>query len=458
MSKKSTVAYICQECGSVHNKWSGKCDACNAWNSITEEVLTATPVFGKGTNDNKVKKARNVEFHTLDEHVEDVPRTHTGILELDRVLGGGLVSGSAILIGGDPGIGKSTLLLQTVVALSKAGNKCLYISGEESVEQIKLRAKRLNTPTSHTQVAAATSLNEILKAINTTELNVLVIDSIQTIFNEAIESAPGTVSQVRACAFELIRIAKSKGIALILVGHVTKEGTIAGPKVLEHMVDTVLYFEGERGHQFRIIRAVKNRFGAANEIGVFEMCDTGLAEVSNPSAIFLPTKGEAIPGSAIFVGLEGTRPILLEIQALVVPSFLATPRRAVVGWDINRLAMMIAVLNARYGINLLDKEVYLNVVGGLKITEPAADLAVLAALISAHRNAPISRENVFFGEVGLSGELRQVVHYELRLNEASKLGFKQAYAPQPSKNKKIACNIDVLNVNHIRELDKIFGR
>jgi DNA repair protein RadA/Sms len=458
MSKQSAIAYICQECGSVHNKWSGKCTACNAWNSITEESNHITPVFGKGTNDNKIKKSKNVDIHTLDSEVEDVPRTNTGISELDRVLGGGLVSGSAILIGGDPGIGKSTLLLQTVVALSRAGNKCLYISGEESVEQIKLRAKRLSTPANNTQIAAATSLNEILKVINTTDLSVLVIDSIQTIFNEAIESAPGTVSQVRACAFELIRIAKTKGIALILVGHVTKDGAIAGPKVLEHMVDTVLYFEGERGHQFRIIRAVKNRFGAANEIGVFEMCDNGLNEVTNPSAIFLPTKGESIPGSAIFVGLEGTRPILLEIQALVVPSFLATPRRAVVGWDSNRLAMMIAVLNARYGINLLDKEVYLNVVGGLKITEPAADLAVLAALISAHRTTPISRENVFFGEVGLSGELRQVVHYDLRLNEASKLGFKQAFAPQPPKNKKIACNIDVLNVNHIRELDKILGR
>jgi len=455
MSKKSQIMFICQECGTAHSKWNGKCEGCGEWNTLVEESNFSTPVFGKGVKHSTKSKVKAIEIHDLDSKVDDVFRFSTHISEMDRVLGGGIVSGSAILLGGDPGIGKSTLLLQTVITLTQNGTKCLYISGEESVEQIKLRSRRLSNKPTNTQIAAATSLNEIIKAINTNDFSVLIIDSIQTIFNDAIESAPGSVSQVRACAFELIRIAKAKNICLILVGHVTKEGSIAGPKVLEHMVDTVLYFEGERGHQFRIIRAVKNRFGPANEIGVFEMGDDGLTEVTNPSSIFLQTKDESIPGSAIYVGLEGTRPILLEIQALVVPSFLATPRRAVVGWDSNRLAMMIAVLNARYGINLLDKEVYLNVVGGLKITEPAADLAVMAALISAFKNKAINRQNVFVGEVGLSGELRQVPHYNVRLSEAQKLGFGTVYAPQPQKNKKLSCDIEVVNINHIRDLEKI---
>lgn len=454
MAKKSGLAYVCQSCGTSHSKWNGKCDACGEWNTLVEEVVVATPGIGKTLNDNR-RVAKNT-IHILDEKIIEVNKLDTGINEFNRVLGGGLVEGSAILLGGDPGIGKSTLLLQAVVALSNRGQDCLYISGEESVSQIKLRAQRLNIKGStKVKLATATSLGEIIQLVNSqSSLDLLVIDSIQTIFHEGLDSAPGTVAQVRACAFELIRLAKQRNVAVILVGHVTKEGNIAGPKVLEHMVDTVLYFEGERGHQFRIVRTVKNRFGAANEIGVFEMGEAGLVEVANPSAIFLPTRDSQVSGSCIFAGMEGTRPVLLEIQALIVPSFLATPRRAVVGWDTNRLAMIIAVLNSRYGINLLDKEVYLNVAGGLKINEPAADLAVVAALLSAAKNIPVERDLIFFGEVGLSGELRQVVHSDMRLCEAEKLGFKNAYIPPQAK--KNACKIGVISVNHIKELEKLF--
>lgn len=454
MSKKSAINYVCQSCGSVFSKWTGKCEGCNEWNTILEEKVTLSPIIGKSVNDN-LNSTKDIEITELDEDIADITRTASCSTELDRVLGGGFVSGSAILIGGDPGIGKSTLLLQTFVRLSAKGHQCFYVSGEESVNQIKLRGMRLKDKSNSLKLASATSLNEIIKSINAMpELEFLVIDSIQTIFSEAIESSPGSVSQVKACAFELIRLAKSRNLTLVLVGHVTKDGAIAGPKVLEHMVDTVLYFEGEKTLQFRVLRAVKNRFGAANEIGVFEMNELGLNEVANPSSIFLPENGEELPGSCIFVGLEGTRPILLEIQALVVPSFLPTPRRAVVGWDINRLAMMIAVLNSRFGINLLDKEVYLNVTGGLRINEPAADLAVLVALISAHKNLSVSRDTVFFGEVGLSGELRNVVNYDARINEAEKLGFKQAFTPLPKK--KISCGMSLSGTKHIRELNKLF--
>lgn len=456
MSKKG-LSFVCQECGTVHPKWAGKCEGCDEWNTIVEEQLTSnTPVFGKTVNDNKLSKAQDLQIIDLNSEVTQVERQNTGMNELDRVLGGGMVRGSAILLGGDPGIGKSTLLLQSVISLCNNGYECLYVSGEESTEQIKLRSKRLNKDTTNVKVAAATSLNEIIKYVNKARnLEVLIIDSIQTIFNDGLDSAPGTVSQIRACAFELIRVAKQKNIALVLVGHVTKEGNIAGPKVLEHMVDTVLYFEGERGNQFRIIRTVKNRFGAANEIGVFEMQDNGLSEVGNPSKLFLSSKSSDVPGSAIYAGIEGSRPILLEIQALVAPSYLATPRRAVIGWDTNRLAMMIAVLNSRYGINLLDKEVYLNVVGGLKITEPAADLAAVATLISSFKNSIIPSDIVFFGEVGLSGEVRQVVNYDLRINEAEKLGFKKVIAPQNPKSKLAKCGIDVVTIKHISELNDL---
>lgn len=457
MAKKN-YHYVCQECGTIHSKWSGKCDSCNTWDTIVEEVVQTTPVFGKGTNDNKKVKAKDIEIVDLNSEAQDVVRDTTGISELDRVLGGGLVKGSAILIGGDPGIGKSTLLLQSVISLSKSGRECFYVSGEESAEQVKLRSKRLHLKAENTKIAAATSLNDILKAVNNFDnLDVLVIDSIQTIYNEAVESAPGSVSQIRACAFELIRLAKQKNIAVILVGHVTKDGNIAGPKVLEHMVDCVLYFEGERGNQFRIIRAVKNRFGASNEIGVFEMTDSGLNEVSNPSEVFLSNRSEDLPGSVIYAGMEGSRPLLLEIQALVVPSYLPTPRRAVIGWDANRLAMMIAVLNARFGLNLLDKEVYLNVVGGLKVTEPAADLAVMAALISSAKNAAISSKYVFFGEIGLSGEVRQVVNHDIRINEALKLGFEKVFIPTQTKKTGVKTQKDAICITHVKELSMIFN-
>jgi DNA repair protein RadA/Sms len=452
MAKKD-VFYFCSDCGSTHSKWSGKCDDCGAWNTITEDKFTQVPK----SLSKKVIAANSsaVELHYLNEDIEEIARLSVGISEFDRVLGGGVVPGSAILIGGDPGIGKSTLLLQAVIALGEAQNKCIYISGEESVDQIKLRAKRLSLKSENVRIASITSLAEIVSLLNKEhDTGLVVIDSIQTMFAENIESAPGTVTQVRVCAFELIRLAKSRGFAVIFVGHVTKDGAIAGPKVLEHMVDTVLYFEGERGHQFRIIRAVKNRFGAANEIGVFEMQEGGLIEVTNPSAIFLPTSKEVVSGSCIFPGIEGSRPILLEIQALVVPSFLATPRRATVGWDQNRLAMMIAVLNSRYGVSVLDKEVYLNVTGGMKIAEPAGDLAVIAAIISAVFNNPIPKDYIFFGEVGLSGELRPVVNSELRLAEAEKLGFTVAVIPSATKIKM--SNMKLVALSHIKELYKVF--
>lgn len=454
MSKKLVNQFVCQECGAVHSRWNGKCVDCGAWNSLVEETFTKTKTaaLSKGS----IIRNGDFEIQSLNDNVTSYSRTSTGNGEFDRVLGGGVVEGSAILLGGDPGIGKSTLLLQVVVSLANNNVPCLYISGEESIDQIKLRASRLDKKNNTAMLASVTSLHEIKEAIKKCNPKFLVIDSIQTIFSDEVESAPGSVSQVRTCAFELIRIAKSSGISIIFVGHVTKEGTIAGPKVLEHMVDTVLYFEGDRSYQFRIIRAVKNRFGAANEIGVFEMLSNGLREVSNPSEIFLPNKeAENISGSTIFAAIEGSRPMLLEIQSLVVPSFLATPRRAVVGWDQNRLAMLIAVLNARLGVNILDKEVYLNVAGGLKITEPAADLAVVASLMSAVSNIPIPRSYVFFGEVGLSGEVRQISQAESRLIEAEKLGFEKVIMPKIGKIK--ACNIEVININHISELRKILA-
>jgi DNA repair protein RadA/Sms len=452
MSKKLLLQqYVCQECGSVQSKWGGKCLDCGAWNSLVAETVIKNK-SAVSLNEKFIKTA-DFSIETLNDNLSEYSRISTGNSEFDRVLGGGLVAGSAILLGGDPGIGKSTLVIQIINDLATQGHNCLYISGEESVDQIKLRAKRLQLKSDNARLASITSLDQIKIAIEKYPPKFLVIDSIQTVYNEEIESAPGSISQVRSTAFELIRIAKNSSIAVILVGHVTKEGTIAGPKVLEHMVDTVLYFEGDRGYQYRIIRAVKNRFGASNEIGVFEMLSLGLREVKNPSEMFLPDKGsQNISGSCVFAGIEGTRPVLLEIQALVVPSFLPTPRRAVVGWDVNRLSMIIAVLNARLGINLLDKEVYLNVAGGLKINEPAADLAAVQALISAASNIPTSRECAFFGEIGLSGEVRQVAQAEQRISEAEKLGFKKIILPEGVKNN--TCNIQVIPVNHISDLRK----
>jgi DNA repair protein RadA/Sms len=450
MAKNSTT-FVCQECGAVHKKWAGRCSACNAWDSIVEEL-------NDGFSSISMKKnGKKIEFVPLSGQAKDVARSSTGINELNRVLGGGLVSGSAILIGGDPGIGKSTLVLQTVASLSLSGMKTAYISGEESVDQVRLRAKRLGLNNAPVNLMSATNVKDIIASINSSEKpDVVVIDSIQTMFIEEIGSAPGTVSQVRSSTHELISFAKKKNITMLIVGHVTKEGQIAGPKVLEHMVDTVLYFEGERGHQFRILRAIKNRFGAANEIGVFEMREKGLEEVPNPSALFLSSIGGKVSGSTVFAGMEGTRPVLLEIQALVASTPVPTPRRAVVGWDSNRLAMIIAVLQTRYGIFLADKEVYLNVAGGLKINEPAADLAVAIALISSFENKPLPNECVIFGELGLSGEVRMVGQSDIRLKESQKLGFSSAIVPASVKNQN---NSFILQeIRHIRELANLFNK
>lgn len=417
---KQKPSFICQSCGSVHPRWMGKCEACGAWNTIQEEITESAPPKGLGSQ----KSKRSLELVGLEfTETKKLPRHVTGLSEFDRVVGGGLVSGCALLLGGDPGIGKSTLLLQIVCALAKKNLKCLYISGEEAVDQVRLRAERLELSSAPVKLASATSVRDIVATLENEDVDIAIIDSIQTMYVDTIDSAPGTVTQVRTAAQELIRITKKKNIAVFLVGHVTKDGQIAGPRVLEHMVDTVLYFEGDRGHQFRILRTVKNRFGPTDEIGVFEMGRLGLAEVLNPSALFLSDRANNVTGSSVFAGLEGTRPILVEVQALIAPAPYGAPRRAVVGWDNNRLAMVLAVLEARGGLQFSGSDIYLNMAGGLKVTEPAADLAVAASLISSLLNIPAPSSTVFFGEIGLSGEIRPVSQPDLRLKEAQKLGF-----------------------------------
>lgn len=423
--------FICENCGASHRKWSGKCDACDAWNSLVEDTAGqfATPA--------RMGQKPGQRLHLVDlNDTETVvpPRIVTGIDEFDRVLGGGLVPGAAILIGGDPGIGKSTLLLQVAARLAKDGVKAAYISGEEAIGQIQRRADRLGLAAEPVQLAAATNIRNIVATLEGKDApRVVVIDSVQTMFVDALDSAPGTVAQVRASAQELIRLAKIKDIVIFLVGHVTKDGQIAGPRVMEHMVDTVLYFEGDRGHQFRILRTVKNRFGGTDEIGVFEMSDAGLQEVADPSQLFLSDASQGpVSGAAVFAGLEGSRPVLVEIQALVAPSPFGTPRRTVVGWDANRLAMVMAVLDARCGLGVGGHDVYLNVAGGLRISEPAADMAVAAALVSSLADAPLPARTVVFGEISLSGHLRPVSGAELRLKEAGKLGFQRVWLPKDS--------------------------
>jgi DNA repair protein RadA/Sms len=443
--------FVCQSCGAVHGKWTGKCDSCNEWNSIVEESSEATVPKGVSRAGGKP-----VAFTSLDGAPENRERRLTGLKELDRVCGGGFVPGSALLVGGDPGIGKSTLLLQAAALLAKSGTAVAYISGEEAIDQIRLRASRLGLADAPVSLAAATNIRDILAALDSTEAaEVAIIDSIQTMYVDTLDSAPGTVAQVRTCAQELIRVAKRRGQTMILVGHVTKEGTIAGPRVLEHMVDAVLYFEGERANQFRLLRAVKNRFGATDEIGVFEMTDTGLAEVANPSELFLAGHSDTTSGSAVFAGIEGTRPVLVEIQALVAPTDLGTARRAVVGWDSGRLAMIIAVLQTRCGLNLGSHDVYLNVAGGLRISEPGADMAVAAALVSAHLEQPLPARTVVFGEVGLGGEVRGVGQPDARLREAKNLGFERALIPARSKRGKK--RPDGLQISEISELRDLFG-
>ncbi|WP_135467868.1 DNA repair protein RadA [Crenalkalicoccus roseus] len=424
---RDRTRFVCQECGAAHPKWQGRCDACGAWNTLSEEAPAPRPAVRAGGG-------RRVAFVGLAGESAPPPRIPTGIAELDRVLGGGLVPASAVLVGGDPGIGKSTILLQAAAriaeALSPGGRRVLYVSGEEAVEQVRLRALRLGLAGAPLGLAAATALRDIAASLEEErDAALVVIDSIQTLWLDALDSAPGTVAQVRACAAELIRLAKSRGFAVVLVGHVTKEGTLAGPRVLEHMVDATLYFEGDRGHQFRILRAVKNRFGATDEIGVFEMTEQGLVEVANPSALFLAERRGNVSGAAVFAGIEGTRPVLVEVQALLAPSAGGAPRRSVVGWDSGRLSMLLAVLEARCGLSLGANDVYLNIAGGLRIAEPAADLAVAAALVSAATDRPTEADTVYFGEVGLSGEVRQVAQAEARLREAQKLGFAAAVLP-----------------------------
>ena len=426
---KPQKRYVCQACGSVSHRWAGQCVDCSEWNTLVEEAgAVVTPFQAKH---NLQGGGRLVSLSALDAPAALPDRRATGIAELDRALGGGFVEGSATLIGGDPGIGKSTLLLQAAARMAAGGRTVAYVSGEEAADQVRLRAQRLGLGHAPVQLAAATSVRDILTTLSTAAPPaLLVIDSIQTMHSDLIEGAPGTVSQVRASAQELIRFAKERGSALVLVGHVTKDGSIAGPRVLEHMVDTVLSFEGERSHQYRILRAIKNRFGGTDEIGVFAMEAGGLAEVTNPSALFLTQREEGVTGTTVFPALEGTRPVLVEIQALTVRlASGATPRRAVVGWDSGRLAMVLAVLEARCGLSFSACEVYLNVAGGYRVQDPAADLAVAAALVSALSERPVAADAVAFGEIALSGEIRPVAHAPLRLKEAGKLGFERALLP-----------------------------
>jgi DNA repair protein RadA/Sms len=467
--------FVCQQCGAVHAKWTGRCDGCGAWNSLIEELPREGPPSGLAKDR---RGGRSLGFVGLIGPSQLPPRRLTGIAELDRVCGGGFVPGSAILVGGDPGIGKSTLLLQATAAIAPPPEEpgarptnAAYITGEEAIDQVRLRAERLGVAKSPVLLAASSNVRDIIASLDRDDAPALVVvDSIQTMYLDTLDSAPGTVSQVRAAAQELIRVAKRRGFVLILVGHVTKEGVIAGPRVLEHMVDTVLYFEGERGHQFRILRAVKNRFGATDEIGVFEMSDRGLIEVPNPSALFLAGRSTAEPyaegsepegisaehlsGSAVFAGMEGTRPVLVEVQALVAPAVLGTPRRAVVGWDGTRLAMITAVLDARCGLSVGANDIYLNIAGGLRIVEPAADLAVAAALVSALTKTPVSADTVVFGEIALSGDVRPVGHTEARLKEAAKLGFGEAWMPVRQSHRSRGANAGpaTIAIGHLSEL------
>ena len=448
---KTKKQYVCSNCGSISPKWAGQCFDCGDWSTIYEEVET---------NDSASVSVRTGVKLTPEilsgDGASERSRIITPIEELNRVLGGGLVPASAILVGGDPGIGKSTLLLQLTSQLADSGIKSLYVTGEESAEQVKLRAHRLQVGSKESYIVAATNVHDILATIDAlkSEVKLVVIDSIQTIYSSDYSSAPGTVSQIRAVAHDLITYAKRNDIILLLVGHVTKDGQLAGPKVLEHMVDTVLYFEGDASYHFRILRSMKNRFGSVNEIGIFEMTSGGLREVKNPSELFLMDRENNVSGISVFAGIEGSRPILVEIQALIAPSNMPMPRRSVVGWDPNRLSMILAVLSVRYGLNLSTYEVYLSVAGGLKITEPAADLAVAAAIVSAANNSPLPQGSVFFGEIGLSGEVRKVTQVDARIREASKLGFSEIFcASHPHQDQ----GVKTTTIAHVKQL-KMFGQ
>lgn len=445
MSKATTV-HICQACGFSQSKWAGQCESCQAWNTLVEEVVSTPPKSLKQETGHKLKSLK-LEFTDLTTKEEPPDRVKVGVNEVDRVFGGGIVASSVTLIGGDPGIGKSTLLLQIAARISKNGLQVAYISGEESVHQIKERAKRLKNNDSPVALAAETDLRKILTALRTNKPQFVVIDSIQTLWSENLGAAAGSVTQVRACAAELTRWAKRTGAMLVIVGHVTKEGTIAGPRVLEHMVDTVFYLEGERSDQFRILRSVKNRFGPTDEIGIFEMAAQGLIPAKEPSALFLSDESDQSGGVAVFAAMEGSRPMLIEVQALVSKSVLAMPRRSVVGWDTARLAMLLAVLETRCGIRIHDKDVYLSVCGGYRITEPAGDLAVAAALLTSLANTSIDDKSVYIGEVALSGSIRPVGRMDQRLSEVERLGFECAIVPKGSPK-----SMNGLNVKRIPKL------
>jgi DNA repair protein RadA/Sms len=446
---KTKTCYVCQNCGAESPKWAGQCTDCGAWNTLVEGVAQKRTEQGRGTTPAaRVRRLHEVELEAL-------PRVPSGMPEMDRVLGGGIVPGAVILIGGDPGIGKSTLLLQ-VLATVEGRLDTLYVSGEESLSQVSLRARRLGLPRLDLPVLAETRLEDVLAQLASLKPGLAVIDSIQTLYSDALDSAPGSVSQLRECAAQLVRHAKASGTAVILVGHVTKEGAIAGPRVLEHMVDTVLYFEHDPGSRFRLIRAVKNRFGAVNELGVFAMTDTGLKEVSNPSALFLSRHEQPVPGSVITVARQGSRPLLVEVQALVDRSLAGNPRRVTLGLEGNRLNMLLAVLHRHGDIALGDQDVFANVVGGLRIQEPAADLPLLLAVLSSFRGRPVPGDCVVFGEVGLAGEIRPVQGGEERLLEAAKQGFKHAIVPEANRPRK-ALKLE-LDVTPVTRLDQALGR
>ncbi|MBJ7380401.1 MAG: DNA repair protein RadA [Polynucleobacter sp.] len=443
MAKTKTL-YVCQACGGNSAKWQGQCPACDAWNTLEESIAESS---ASSRFQGLAKPIPRQKLNAID--AEDSPRLPTGVDELDRVLGGGLVPGGVILLGGDPGIGKSTLLLQALAELSIRGANVLYSSGEESAAQIALRAKRINLDAPELEVLAEIQLEKLILAVESAKPQVLVVDSIQTIYSELLSSAPGSVAQVRECAAQLTRLAKSSGICIFLVGHVTKDGHLAGPRVLEHIVDTVLYFEGDTHSSFRLIRSIKNRFGAVNELGVFAMTEKGLKGVTNPSALFLSQHTETVPGSCVLVTQEGSRPLLVEIQALVDTAHIPNPRRLAVGLEQARLAMLLAVLHRHAGIACFDQDVFLNAVGGVKITEPAADLAVLLAIQSSIRNRALPKELIVFGEVGLAGEIRPCPRGQERLKEAAKLGFKIAIIPKANMPKTKIPGLQIIPVERI---------
>jgi DNA repair protein RadA/Sms len=447
--KEPRNIFRCSECGHAQNKWAGQCAGCGLWNTLVESLEeTAAGARYSGYAGNAGGATWPVDLSTV--QTEEIPRSSCGLEELNRVLGGGLVPGSAILIGGDPGIGKSTLLLQTLSALRQRLSP-LYVTGEESLQQVSLRARRLNLPCEGIRILAETGLDRILGLARELKPQILVVDSIQTVYSEFLQSAPGSVAQVRECAAQLVRYAKQSGTTVFLIGHVTKEGALAGPRVLEHMVDTVLYFEGDSGSRFRIVRAFKNRFGAVNELGVFAMTESGLKEVRNPSAIFLSRYEEDLPGSVVMVMREGSRSLLVEVQALVDESQLSTPRRVAVGMEGNRLAMLLAVLHRHGGIGILNQDVFINLVGGLRMAETAGDLAVVLAVVSSFRDRPIPRDWIAFGELGLSGEIRPVPNGEERLREAAKQGFKHALIPQKNQPRQVPEGLELIPVKNLRE-------